>query len=69
MSVVTKPSKLTYDKERRTIITQPRQIVWLREVDAGTDNACWVVCAKGDAGAWAFVPLRVGAEQPNLRGS
>lgn len=32
-------------------------IVWLREIGAGTDNACWVVCAKGDLGAWAFAPL------------
>lgn len=30
--------------------------VWLREIDAGTDNACWVVCAKGDPGAVEFVP-------------
>jgi hypothetical protein len=25
--------------------------LWVREVDGGTDNACWVVCAKGDPGA------------------
>lgn len=31
-------------------------VVYLRQVDAGTDNACWVVCAKGDPGAVAFVP-------------
>lgn len=54
-----RPSKLQYDKARRTIITVPREIVWLREVDAGTDNACWVVCAKGDIGGVAFVPLSV----------
>lgn len=60
MTAITKPSKLTYDKARRTIITQPRQIVWLREVDADTDNACWLVCAKGDPGAVAFVPLSIG---------
>lgn len=30
--------------------------VWLREVDAGTGNACWVVCAKGDPGAVKFMP-------------
>lgn len=29
--------------------------VWLREVDAGTDNACWVVCARGDRGARRFI--------------
>ncbi len=28
-------------------------VAYLREVDAGTDNACWVVCAKGDRGARA----------------
>lgn len=43
----------------RTIITQPRQIIWLREIDAETDNSCWVVCANGDPGAVAFVPLAV----------
>lgn len=32
-------------------------IVYLREIDADTDNACWVVCAKGDPGAVAFTPL------------
>lgn len=36
-------------------------IVYLREVDAGTDNACWVVCSKGDPGAVTFVPAE---EQP-----
>lgn len=30
--------------------------IYLREVDAGTGNACWVVCAKGDPGALAFQP-------------
>jgi len=30
--------------------------VYLREVDAGTDSACWIVCAKGDKGAVAFAP-------------
>lgn len=28
-------------------------VAWLYEVDAGTDNACWVVCARGDPGARA----------------
>lgn len=54
-----KPAKLQYDKARRTIIAMPREIVWLREVDAGTDNACWVVCARGDPGAVAHTPLAV----------
>lgn len=31
-------------------------VVWLREIDAGTDAACWVVCNKVDPGAVAFVP-------------
>ena len=30
--------------------------VYLRELDAGTDNAGWVVCAKGDPDAVEFVP-------------
>lgn len=30
--------------------------VYLREVDHGTPNACWVVCAEGDPGAVLFVP-------------
>lgn len=38
----------------RTRRAQP--VVYLREVDAGTDNACWVVCAGGDPGAVAFTP-------------
>jgi len=54
-----KAAKLQYDKARRTIITMPREIVWLREVDSGSDNACWVVCARGDPGAIAFTPLAV----------
>lgn len=28
-------------------------LAYLRELDAGTDNACWVVCAKNDPGAVA----------------
>lgn len=28
--------------------------VWLREADAGTDNACWVPALKGDPGAYCF---------------
>ena len=32
------------------------EIVYLRKVDAGTDNECWVLCALGDLGAVAFVP-------------
>lgn len=30
-------------------------VVYLREVDAGTDNAAWVICAKGDHGAVLFI--------------
>lgn len=33
-------------------------IVYLRLADAGTDNACWVVCIKGDPGAVAFAPYK-----------
>lgn len=31
--------------------------VYLREVDSGTDNACWVVCTKSDPGSVTFVEL------------
>lgn len=34
-----------------------REIVYLRLQDEGTDNACWVICAKGDKGAVAFVEI------------
>jgi hypothetical protein len=51
-------SKLNYDKTRRTIIVQPRGLVWLRNV--GDEDECWVPCAKGDSGAIAFVPLSNG---------
>lgn len=42
----------------RTWRSQNDITVYLREVDAGTDNACWVVCAKSDPGAVAFVTKR-----------
>lgn len=29
----------------------PDPVVWVREIDAGTDNACWAICAPGDQGA------------------
>lgn len=29
--------------------------IYLRCIDPGTDNECWVVCAKGDPGAIAFL--------------
>lgn len=29
---------------------------WLREVDSGTDNACWIVCNRIDPGAVEFSP-------------
>ena len=25
--------------------------IYVKQVDGGTDNACWVICAKGDPGA------------------
>lgn len=31
------------------------EVVYLREVDAGTDNACMVVCAKDDPGAIEYI--------------
>lgn len=30
------------------------EVVFLREVDAGTDNACWVISNRVDPGAVAF---------------
>lgn len=30
--------------------------VWLKKTDAGTDNECWIICAKGDPGAVLFNP-------------
>lgn len=30
-------------------------VAYLREIDGGTDNACWVVCLKGDPGAVLFI--------------
>ena len=33
-------------------------LAWLREVDSGTDNACWVVCNKTDPGAVQVGPAR-----------
>lgn len=31
--------------------------VYLRKQDAGTLNACWVLCSRGDAGAVLFTPF------------
>lgn len=33
----------------------PYPRIYLRCVDPGTDNECWVVCAKGDHGAVPFL--------------
>lgn len=30
--------------------------VYLKEIDAGTDNACWVACNRLDPGAVPFFP-------------
>lgn len=32
-------------------------VVYLRCIDQGTPNECWIVCAKGDPRSIAFVPL------------
>jgi len=39
-------------EERDEMLRQeyPEPLAYLREVDAGTDNACWIVCARGDRG-------------------
>lgn len=34
----------------------PDDVVYLRMVDPGTDDECWVVCAKGDPNAVPFWP-------------
>jgi hypothetical protein len=44
----------TEQRDRRLL---RETIVYLREVDAGTDNACWIVCNKVDEGAVPFGPL------------
>ncbi len=31
------------------------KVVYLREIDAGTDNACMVVCSKDDIGAIEYI--------------
>jgi hypothetical protein len=44
-------------KERKPRARTPHNThpcVYLRCVDPGTDNECWVVCAEGDPGAKAF---------------
>jgi hypothetical protein len=33
------------------LVTPMHPVAYLREIDPGTPNACWVVCAKGDPGA------------------
>lgn len=45
------------------MVTQPYEIrddggerVYLREIDGGTPNACWVVCSREDSGATPFIP-------------
>jgi hypothetical protein len=35
------------------------EIVWLREIDAGTDNACWVISNRSDRDS---VPFYRGAD-------
>ncbi|UFS77251.1 hypothetical protein LPB73_07695 [Tardiphaga sp. 37S4] len=57
--------------EWRTIMRHIQ--VWLREVDGGTNNACWVVCLRGDPGAVCFtgdappVPKKPKSDQPRRR--
>ena len=38
-------------------------IVYLREIDPDTDNACWVVCAECDSGAVAFTNVIPGKKE------
>jgi hypothetical protein len=44
------------------------EIVWLREVDAGTDNACWIPSNRVDPSAVAFVPLHSKSDCTGLVG-
>lgn len=37
-------------------MTNENELVWLRLVDAGTDNECWFVCNRCDPGAIPFIP-------------
>lgn len=46
--------KRTPKVNRKATPTNPFPVVYLRCVDAGTDNECWVVCLKGDPGAVQF---------------
>lgn len=32
-------------------------VVYLKCIDQGTDNECWIVCSKDDPGAIAFTPV------------
>lgn len=41
----------------KSILKSSDIAVYLREVDAGTNNACWVVCNKVDPGAVLFTTL------------
>lgn len=43
------------DKAEAARVEVPDEI-YLRPIDGGTPNACWVVCNKVDAGAVPFVP-------------
>lgn len=47
--------RATKERQARNTAYDYDVVVYLREVDAGTNNACWVVCSKGDPGAVAFV--------------
>jgi len=39
---------------KRKTKTRAPVVVYLREIDSGTDNACWVVCNRIDPGAVPF---------------
>lgn len=49
------PKWALLDKEEASRVEVPDEI-WLRPIDGGTPNECWVVCNKLDAGAVPFVP-------------
>lgn len=41
-------------QQRKATPTNPFPVVYLKCIDAGTDNECWIVCSKGDPGAVQF---------------
>lgn len=45
--------KLKQKRQKAPLNSFP--VIYLYCVDPGTDNECWVICAKGDPGALPFM--------------